>query len=116
MPGVLGRAASRFVGVPGAGGIAGGLVLTVVRVRASEDRAALNFLAEASGFNGPGVEERVDPVELEAERERLGVNKEVGRRRLFEPRDCILGWPLASGWGSVATLNRENFHGRDLIT
>jgi hypothetical protein len=64
------------------------LVFTVVRVRASEVRAALNFLAEANGFNGPeaeGVEERVDAVELEVERERLGVNKEVGRRRRFEP-------------------------------
>jgi hypothetical protein len=41
--------------------------------------AALNFLAEASGFNGPGVEEREDCDEME--RERLGVNKEVGRKR-----------------------------------
>jgi hypothetical protein len=45
--------------------------------------AALNFLAEANGFNGLGVEveEREDPDEME--RERLGVNKEVGRKRRF---------------------------------
>ena len=84
MPGVLGRAGSRFVGVPGAGETAGGFVFTVVRVRASEERAALNFLAEASGFNVPGVDEREDPV-VEMESERLGVNNEVGRRRRFEP-------------------------------
>lgn len=83
MPGVLGREGSRFVGVPGAGGKAGGLVFTVVRVRASEERAALNFLAEASGFNCPGVEDRGGPVELEVERERLGVKNEVGRKRRF---------------------------------
>lgn len=58
--------------------------MTVVRVRASEERAALNFLAEASGFNDPGVDEREDPV-VEVESERLGVNSEVGRRRRFGP-------------------------------
>ena len=84
MPGVLGREGSRFVGVPGAGGIAGGFVFTVVRVRASEERAALNLLAEASGFNEPGTEGVEERFELE-ERERLGVNNEVGRRRRFEP-------------------------------
>ncbi len=88
VPGVLGLDGSRFVGVPGAGGKAGGLIFTVVRVRASEERAALNLLAEAIGFNGPGVEERVDSVELEIERERLGLNIEVGRKRRFGPRDC----------------------------
>jgi hypothetical protein len=55
----------------------------VVRVRASEERAALNFLAEASGFKGPGVEEWGGPVELAVERERLGVKNEVGRKRRF---------------------------------
>jgi len=44
--------------------------------------AALIFLAEASGFNGVKVEEREDAEEME--RERLGVNKEVGRKRRFE--------------------------------
>ena len=81
MPGVLGRGGSRFVGVPGAGWTAGGLVFAVVLVRASNVMAALNFLAVASGFNGPGVEEREGPDEME--RERLGVNKEVGRKRRF---------------------------------
>jgi len=82
VPGVLGRGGSRFVGVPGAawtGWTAGGLVFTVVLVRASNVMAALNLLAEASGFNGPDVEEREDPDEME--RERLGVNKDVGRKR-----------------------------------
>jgi hypothetical protein len=59
------------------------LVFTVVLVRASDEMAALSFLAEENGFNG--VEERIDPNELEVERERLGVNKEVGRRRRFGP-------------------------------
>ena len=81
MPGVLGLDGSLFVGVPGADVGAGGLVFTVVRVRASDEMAALSFLAVASGFNGPGVEERVEPDELEMERVRLGVNNEVGRRR-----------------------------------
>ena len=69
MPGVLGLGGSRFVGVPEAGGIAGGFVLTVVRVRASKVIAALSFLAEDSALNGPGVasEERVDSDELEME-------------------------------------------------
>ena len=82
MPGVLGRDGSRFVGVPGAGWTAGGLVFTVVLLRASNVMAALIFLAEASGFNGVKVEEREDAEEME--RERLGVNKEVGRKRRFE--------------------------------
>ena len=73
------------MGIPGAGGKAGGLVFTVVRVRASAVRAALNFLADANGFNGPGVEEREDSVELEVERARLGLNIDVGRRRRFGP-------------------------------
>jgi hypothetical protein len=85
VPGVLGRDGSRLVGVPGVGWTAGGLVLTVVLVRASDVIAALSFLAEENGFKGPGVEERMDPDELEAERERLGVNKEVGRRRRLGP-------------------------------
>ena len=85
MPGVLGREGSLFVGVPGAGGKAGGLVFTVVRVRASAERAALNFLAEPSALNGPGVEEREDSVEVEMERARLGLNIDVGRRRRFGP-------------------------------
>jgi hypothetical protein len=59
------------------------LVFTVVLMRASVVRTALNFLAEASAFRGPEVKERVDPDEVEVERERLGVNKEVGRRRRF---------------------------------
>jgi hypothetical protein len=84
VPGVLGREGSLFVGVPGAGGKAGGLIFTVVRERASAERAALNFLAEANGFNGPGVEEREDSVELEVERVRL-LNIDVGRRRRFGP-------------------------------
>jgi len=58
------------------------LVFTVVLVRASDEMAALSFLAEANGFIG--VEERIDP-EVEVERERLGVNKEVGRRRRLGP-------------------------------
>jgi hypothetical protein len=81
VPGVLGLGGSRFVGVPGAGGIAGGFVLTVVRVRASEVMAALNFRAEDSALNGPDVEECVDSDELEMEGRRLGVNNEVGRKR-----------------------------------
>jgi hypothetical protein len=53
-------------------------------MRASPERAALNFLAEASGFNGPGVEEREDSVELEVGRVRR-LNIDVGRRRRFGP-------------------------------
>jgi hypothetical protein len=83
VPGVLGLGASRFVGVPGAGGTAGGFVFTVVRVRASEVIAALNFLADDSADNGPGVEEREDSDELEVESVRFGVNNEVGRKRRF---------------------------------
>src|SRR6267142_3387342 len=82
VPGVLGRDGSRLVGVPGAGWTAGGLVFTVVLVRVSDEMAAVSFLAEANGFIG--VEERIDP-EVEVERERLGVNKEVGRRRRLGP-------------------------------
>lgn len=83
MPGVLDLGGSRFVGVPGAGIAAGGFVFTVVRVRASEEMAAFNFLAEDSALNGPGVEEREGSDELEVECVRLGVNNEVGRKRRF---------------------------------
>jgi hypothetical protein len=52
----------------------------VVRERASKVIAALNFLAEDSGFS-PGVEEREDSDEVESVR--LGLNNEVGRKRRF---------------------------------
>jgi len=68
----------------------------VVRVRASEERAALNLLAEASGFN-PGVEEREDSVD-----------------DVVAMLAC--GETVSLSWESVAILNRENFRGRDLIT
>lgn len=81
VPGVLGLNGSRFVGVPGAGGAAGagGFIFTVVRVRASEERAALNLLADASGLSG--VEER--EVSDEPEIERRLENIEVGFKRRF---------------------------------
>ena len=94
-------------------------------MRASAERAALNFLAEANALNGPGVEEREDSVELEVERVRLGLNIDVGRRRRFGPWDCefedvvamLNRGALASlSWESVAISNRENSHRRDLVT
>ena len=121
MPGVLGLNGSRFVGVPGATGVAGGFVLTVVRVRASEERAALNLLADASGFSG--VEVREDSDELEIEVRRLEANNEVGfKRRLGacvsveamvetvsvvpdEPERCSV---------ALAIFNRVNILHRDL--
>lgn len=52
----------------------------VVRTRASEERAALNFLADASGLSD--VEEREEFDVLENER-RLLANNEVGFKRRF---------------------------------
>ena len=92
------------MGVPGAGGKAGGLVFTVVLVRASTERAALNFLAEEA--SGPGVEEREDSVELEVERVRL-LNIDVGRRRRFEPCNCEFEDVLAMFVGSRSLAQLE---------
>ena len=106
VPGVLGLCASRFVGVPGAEGAAGagGFVFTVVRMRASEEMAALNLLADASGLSG--VKERDDSDELEIER-RLEENIEVGFKRRFEAcvsvevmAACQLSRPSPSRTGS----------------
>lgn len=79
VPGVLGLNGSRFVGVPGAVGAAGGFIFTVVRTRASEERAALNLLAEASGLSGVEEREASDVLEIERRLE----NIEVGLRRRF---------------------------------
>ena len=79
MPGVLGLNGSRFVGVPGAVGVAGGFIFTVVRTRASEERAALNLLADVSGLSGVEEREVSDVLEIERRLE----NIEVGFRRRF---------------------------------
>ena len=108
VPGVLGLNGSRFVGVPGAGGAAGagGFIFTVVRVRASEERAALNLLADASGLSG--VEERGVSDELEIER-RLE-NIEVGFKRRFGA--CVSAEAMAACQLSFPSPSRTGIRGQ----
>ncbi len=101
-------------------------------MRASEERAALNFLADANGFSG--VEEREDSDALEIEM-RLEENNEVGFKRRFgacvsveamvSEEEELSEWLSVvpsesgshSGWhprsGALAIFNRENILHRD---
>jgi hypothetical protein len=118
------------VGVPGAEGAAGagGFVFTVVRMWASEEMAALNLLADASGLSGVKEREVSDLVsdDLEIER-RLEENIEVGFKRRFGAcvsvevmAACQLSLPSPTRlhWRSVALpiFNRGNVLYRDWTT